>query len=231
MRLLLWGNGEIARVARSYFSRSSVDIKSPSCCHYYQGSFSIYNILDKEYCKEADIDYESYKPPLTNESDYIDCFFPSVAYTKCNRLREEVLNKMLSKFDGTKNQILSIIDKRATVDTQEIGEGSWIQELCSIQTGVKIGKGVVCWANSHVGHSTVMEDFSWVTSCACICGEAYIGKGAFIGANAVVAPGVKIAEHTLVGSGAIITRDTKPYEVYLEGRNNLLKSKLSTDLL
>lgn len=40
-----------------------------------------------------------------------------------------------------------------------------------------------------------------------------IGSDVWIGANAVVVPGVTIADGTVVGAGAVVTRDTEPYTI------------------
>ncbi|MBI5115701.1 acyltransferase [Candidatus Poribacteria bacterium] len=40
-----------------------------------------------------------------------------------------------------------------------------------------------------------------------------IGNDVWIGANAVVLPGVTIADGTIVGAGAVVTSDTEPYSI------------------
>lgn len=40
-----------------------------------------------------------------------------------------------------------------------------------------------------------------------------IGSDVWIGANAVILPGVKVADGTVVSAGAVVTRDTEPYSI------------------
>ncbi|MNH31436.1 dTDP-3-amino-3,6-dideoxy-alpha-D-galactopyranose 3-N-acetyltransferase [compost metagenome] len=40
-----------------------------------------------------------------------------------------------------------------------------------------------------------------------------ISKGASVGANATILPGVLIGEYAMVGAGAVVTRDVPPYAV------------------
>ena len=40
-----------------------------------------------------------------------------------------------------------------------------------------------------------------------------IGSDVWIGANAVILPGVNIGEGTIIGAGAIVTSDTEPYSI------------------
>ena len=41
----------------------------------------------------------------------------------------------------------------------------------------------------------------------------HVGDDAWIGAHAVVLPGVRIGEHAIVGSGAVVVKDVPPYTV------------------
>ena len=40
-----------------------------------------------------------------------------------------------------------------------------------------------------------------------------IGSDVWLGANAVVLPGVTIADGTVVSAGAVVTKDTEPYSI------------------
>jgi len=44
-------------------------------------------------------------------------------------------------------------------------------------------------------------------------GKTIIGNNVFIGANAVILPGVKLGDNVIVGAGAIVTKDVKPNHV------------------
>jgi acetyltransferase-like isoleucine patch superfamily enzyme len=40
-----------------------------------------------------------------------------------------------------------------------------------------------------------------------------VGSDVWIGANAVILPGVRVADGTVVSAGAVVTRDTEPYSI------------------
>jgi maltose O-acetyltransferase len=41
-----------------------------------------------------------------------------------------------------------------------------------------------------------------------------VGDNVWIGAGSILLPGVKLAEGSIVGAGAVVTKDTEPYCVY-----------------
>jgi acetyltransferase-like isoleucine patch superfamily enzyme len=45
------------------------------------------------------------------------------------------------------------------------------------------------------------------------CQRTVIGNNVFLGANAVVLPGVRIGDGAIVGAGAIVSKDVEPYSV------------------
>ena len=48
-----------------------------------------------------------------------------------------------------------------------------------------------------------------------ITGPVTIKKGAFIGMNSIILPGITIGEYCTVGAGAIVTKDTEDHSVYI----------------
>jgi len=43
--------------------------------------------------------------------------------------------------------------------------------------------------------------------------KTYIEKGATIGANATIVCGTRIGTHSLIGAGAVVTKDVEPYSI------------------
>jgi acetyltransferase-like isoleucine patch superfamily enzyme len=152
-----------------------------------------------------------------------DRLFIPVSYSHVNKDREKIFVR--AKIYGYR--IESYIHQSAHVHpSAKIGLGTWIHPLVSIDPDVVIGKGCVFWSGAaHAGHSSVYEDFVWQTSGSIVCGQCSIGSRTFIGANAVVHPGLSIGTDCIIGSGAIITRDLPAFSVALEGRNNIISKK------
>lgn len=241
MSLYLWGVGEIARTAFSYYKNVDNSHKDRK----------IRLLIDKEYApterplwlRDMSIDirpdihfYDTLlnKVGLLAKTDY---FFPSVSYANMGKVRRQVyenLTELIKKsgyWADVESRILTYIHPRTSVfkDTK-IGPGSWIQENCNIQSGAELGKSVVVWAGGHIGHNSKIGDFSWITTGAVICSTVEIGNNCFIGANAVICPEVKLAPYTLIAAGAVVTKNTEEGDVYGFGQNNKIIGKKSWEI-
>lgn len=89
----------------------------------------------------------------------------------------------------------------------EIGVGSVIMEHTSIESSVKIGKGVLLNTSAKIFHDTIVGDFCELAPSCKILGRCKIGNEVFIGANATVLPGVEIGDGAIIGAGAVVTKN------------------------
>ena len=58
--------------------------------------------------------------------------------------------------------------------------------------------------------------------------DTYIGKYCFIGAQAIVMPGVSIGDHCIVGSGAVVTKDVPPNSIVAGNPATVIRSGIQT---
>lgn len=83
-----------------------------------------------------------------------------------------------------------------------------------IQNNVSIYTGVICEDDVFLGPSMVFTNITNPRS-AIIRRDQYattvVRRGASIGANATIVCGNEIGEYALIGAGAVITRNVKPY--------------------
>ena len=217
MEFYIFGAGETARVMAC-----NLIMKDPDKFLYDDEGFRALTVdpqyyMDPSWLKDLDINPDKIEViPFTqkklNPHDLIRGIYIPVID---NKLRETVYNRSLS-FSLIP---LSFIDKRAMVDNDVcVGAGSWIQAGCTVQTGCEVGEGVIMWANAHVGHKSKIGDFSWITSQACICGGVTLGKRVFVGAGAIIYPGVEVEDDTIIGAGSIITKNAS-VGTYIAGAN------------
>ena len=97
--------------------------------------------------------------------------------------------------------------KQSFVGDARIGEGSIVCSMCSITTNVNIGRYVNVNLNCTIGHDVVIEDYVNLSPHCTISGKAHIKEGADLGSAVVVLPGVTIGRNTIVGAGAVVTKD------------------------
>lgn len=99
-----------------------------------------------------------------------------------------------------------------------ISPGVILGNNVKVQNNVSIYTGVKCEDDVFLGPSMVFTNISNPRS-AVIRRDQYITttvrRGASIGANATVVCGHEIGAYSLIGAGAVITRDVKPYALVI----------------
>jgi UDP-2-acetamido-3-amino-2,3-dideoxy-glucuronate N-acetyltransferase len=102
-----------------------------------------------------------------------------------------------------------------------IGENSVIGSGVYVGRGCKIGNNVRIQDKAHVTDRMVIEDNVFIGPCAVTMNDKYpvsnnpnyqccppfFGDGCSIGAGAVILPGVRIGRNSIVGAGALVTKD------------------------
>jgi len=101
-----------------------------------------------------------------------------------------------------------------------IGDGVWIWSHSTVDYGCRIGSRVRIHNHVYVAQHTVLEDDVFLAPGVMIANDRYpvsdrmegpvIKRGAVIGANATILPGVVIGERALIGAGSVVTKDVPP---------------------
>lgn len=103
----------------------------------------------------------------------------------------------------------------------KIGDNCNICSHCFIENDVTIGNNVTVKNGVYLYDGITVEDDVFIGPNATFCNDRYpksknknfklepiiIKKGASIGANATILPGVTIGENALIAAGAIVTKD------------------------
>lgn len=106
-------------------------------------------------------------------------------------------------------------------EENEIGDNVSIGSHTIVEHHIKIGNNVRLHSNVFVPEFSVLEDDCWLGPNVVVTNARYprsrnvketlrgatIKRGAKIGANATLLPGIVIGENALVGAGAVVTRD------------------------
>ncbi len=205
-----------------------------SLAHFYLENDSEHEVIafsvSKEYMPKGD-SFEGL--PVVPFEDIQNAFSPSeyrffapMSHRGMNRIRESIYFQIKEKgYD-----LISYVSSKATVFPGTlIGNNCFILEDNTIQPFTPIGNNVVMWSGNHIGHHSVIKDHVFFTSHVVLSGHCVVESYCFFGVNATIRDGLKIAEGTLVGMGANLTKDTEPYCVYV-GRPAKKGSRPSTEV-
>lgn len=107
---------------------------------------------------------------------------------------------------------------------QEIGDNTKIHSHVWIGNGVKIGKNCLIQAFSFIPEGVTIEDNVFIGPHVCFTNDKnppsadwasiIVKKGASIGANATILPGLTIGENSRVGAGSTVTHDVPDGETW-----------------
>lgn len=93
-----------------------------------------------------------------------------------------------------------------------IGSRTWIGHQAMLVSGAKlsIGADVDLGPRVYVGTGTHEHGNAGRAAGRGLHRNVRIGDGAWVGAGALILPGVMVAERCIVGAGAVVTRSTEP---------------------
>ena len=111
--------------------------------------------------------------------------------------------------------LINYISSHATcLNGNAFGDNCFVLEDNTIQPFVTIGSNVVLWSGNHIGHHSQIKDHVFFTSHVVLSGHCVVDPYCFLGVNATIRDQVHLAEGTLVGMSAVITKSTEPWSVY-----------------
>jgi sugar O-acyltransferase (sialic acid O-acetyltransferase NeuD family) len=209
-KLVIFGAGDIARLAHFYFSTDS---------DHEVVAFAV----DSEYrSAETFLDL-----PLVSIDDAVKRYpparhamFVAMSYQKMNRVRA-------AKYARAKElgyELVSYVSSRCSFLARDpIGDNCFILEDNTVQPFVRIGNDVTLWSGNHIGHDATVGDHCFISSHVVVAGHVEIGEGCFVGVNATLRDSIKIGAFTLIGAGAVIMKNTEPGSVYMGTRAERFK--------
>lgn len=211
-KLVLFGTGDIARLAQVYFSTDS---------KFTVAGFTV----DRAYCKDTSFnglplvpfDEVARKfPPATH------AMFIALSYSGMNALRAE-------RYADAKRMgyaLASYVSSRCTYLSEHApGDNCFILEDNTVQPFARIGNNVTLWSGNHIGHDSTIGDHCFLASQIVVSGRVTVGSHCFIGVNATLRNAITIAPRTLIGAGAVIMSDTVEGGVYLAPRAALAEKR------
>lgn len=197
MKLVIFGNSEIAKCAYEYFT--------------YDSDFEVVAFtVDQQYIND---EQNFLGLPLVSFEDVAKIYnpkefhaFAAVGSQYLNRIRTDKYLALKQKGYPIASYVSSKIFKWHNVD---IGEHAFILEDNTLQPFVKIGDNVTLWSGNHIGHSSIIQNNCFITSHVTISGCCNIGENSFIGVNSTFAEGLTIGKDNFIGMASIVSKSTE----------------------
>jgi sugar O-acyltransferase (sialic acid O-acetyltransferase NeuD family) len=215
--LLIVGHGEFANIAYEYFTHDS---------DYSVIGFAV----NQAYLDKNDSFLGLPLVPLEMLPELFDLtkmeVFVAIPATKMNNDRARVFFEL--KALGIR--FASYVSSRAFVwQNVKIGENSFIFENNVLQPFVEIGNNVIMWSGNHIGHRTRIDDNVFLSSHCVVSGYCSVGKNSFLGVNCTIIDKVSLAPYTLVGAGALMSKDSMENSIYIGSPARAVPGKRATD--
>jgi sugar O-acyltransferase (sialic acid O-acetyltransferase NeuD family) len=106
---------------------------------------------------------------------------------------------------------LTVIHPRAVIAPDTVlGAGCVVFANAHVSSSIRIGHHVQVQYNATVGHDAVLADRVTVYPGANVSGSVFLDEDVTVGSNAVVLQGRKVGRGAFVGAGAVVTRDVAP---------------------
>ena len=202
-KLIIFGLGDIARLALFYFEKHT---------EYKIVAFSV---------DEAFLPVEKlFKGlPVASFANVQDSFpasdndmFIALSYQNMNKLRQKKFFEAKAK----NYKLATYISPHCTYLSEfPPGENCFILEDNTVQPFVKIGHNVTLWSGNHIGHDSSIEDHTFVSSHVVVSGHCQIGKNCFLGVNSTLRNSIRIEDECLIGAGVAIMKSTAKGQVFL----------------
>lgn len=208
-KAILFGTGDIAQLANYYFG---IDSEVEVVAFTVDAAFMPADTFEGKPLVAFE-EVEKKYPPDTYK------MFIALSYSRMNKLRENKYHAAKAKG----YELISYISSRCSYMSQfPPGDNCFIFEDNTIQPFVRIGNNVTLWSGNHIGHHSVIEDHNFISSHVVVSGHCVIQSHCFLGVNSTIGHKVTVARETLLGAGAVVSKDTMEKGVYVPHKSVLL---------
>jgi sugar O-acyltransferase (sialic acid O-acetyltransferase NeuD family) len=204
-KVLVFGVGDFARVARFYLQHDSP---------FEVAAFTVHErflAVDDRSPRLMDLPVIAWERARETHPPSEYDMFVAVGYSKVNRNREAIFAE---GEEAGYAMITYVCSKATTWPGLTVGRGSFVFENNVIQPFVTIGANTVLWSGNHIGHDSTIGDHVFITSHVVVSGNCTVGDNTFIGVNATLRDGITIGRDCVIGAGTVMLRDAPAGSVF-----------------
>jgi sugar O-acyltransferase (sialic acid O-acetyltransferase NeuD family) len=119
--------------------------------------------------------------------------------------------KLASEFKELGGMLESVISPYASVASYaRMKDGVSVLTGAIIENDVLIEEGVLINTHASIHHDSMIGRYCEIAPGVRILGTCVVEDFAFIGANAVILPKIKVGKNAIVGAGAVVTKNVEP---------------------
>ena len=107
----------------------------------------------------------------------------------------------------------NFIHPSVNLEMVRLGKGNYLQESVVVQAGVEIGNNSSIHIGAMIGHESKIGNSSFIAHGCNLSGFTTIEDGVFLGAGVTTVPRIKIGKWSVIGAGAVLTKDIAPYSI------------------
>jgi len=181
------------------------------------------------------------KPAKTSSLSYSEPFEPLRVGENCTIGAGAVLYAGSTVGDNT-----MIADLASVRENCKIGSFSLIGRGVCVENGVSIGDYTKVQSNAYITAYTVLEDRVFIAPCVTTTNDNFMGrtekrfkfikgahvkKGARVGGNSILLPGIVIGEEAFIAAGSVVTKDIPPKKLVMGVPARILRDVPEEELL
>ncbi len=116
--------------------------------------------------------------------------------------------RLVEKAKAQGKQFATLVHPEISLSSSvTIGQGVIINKGCILTTNISIGDHVGINPGCGIGHDAVLKDYCTLMWHVNISGAIEVGEGCTLGTKATVLQSIRVGNWSIVGAGAVVTRD------------------------
>lgn len=162
-----------------------------------------------------------------NISDYLENGHASVFIAYVGFKNEKAMHRKIMSLNIASNMLYSVIDPNSVIPKEycKIGKGVLIAPFAQLSPDTTVSDNCMLLANSFLGHDSFMDHFSHLATNAVVGADVHVGKAVHVGSNSTIREGVKIGDYSIIGGGAVVTKDVPENSIVVGNPARVLRIK------